>query len=210
MWVALGSDVRCADERVGKLADVLVDPRDGSVTHVAVDGDDGEKRLVPVGLAEAEGRRGITLGCSVEELHSFEPIRHYAYVPYGDEPNGADVGVEEVVAAPPFAVDQFGTYGPADTMVGVVYDRIPPGEVELSRKTDVESVDGSHLGRLGGLVVEERRITYVVVRSGKPWRARETAVPYRSVEHLATGVVTLGLSRDELAAIPSAHVGGRR
>jgi len=212
MWLELGVRVACEGQKVGELKDVLIDPGANLLTHVAVDAKDGVKRLVPASAVESHGpgTHEAFLTCTIEELEALEPVRRFAYVQFGDEPemdDGADVGVEDVVTPPAFTTDQFGTYGDPYQTVGIAYDRIPKGEVELSHSSEVLAAGDERVGRVAGVVVEDdRQLTHVVVEYGHLWGLREVAVPLASVERLATGSVVLRLSRPQVTALPAVRV----
>ena len=93
--------------------------------------------------------------------------------------------------------------------VGVAYNRVPKGEVELRRSSPVLGVDGRYVGRVGGLIVDEDEEISEYVRSleergeqGHLWTRREVTVPMSAVEDVQTDAVRISLSEGELAALP--------
>src|SRR5437763_1085113 len=65
-----------------------------------------------------------------------------------------DVGVEEVLSTPYLGNADIGGYvAPYDENLGVSYDRIPKGEAEVRRASDVISADGKVVGHVDGFVV---------------------------------------------------------
>ena len=83
---------------------------------------------------------------------------------------------------------------------GIVYDRIPKGEVEVRRASAVTSADGHHLGHVDGFVVDGEQITHLVLERGHLWGRREITIPIGAVEKVETEAVILGLSKDEVGA----------
>jgi sporulation protein YlmC with PRC-barrel domain len=213
MLLELGIPVRCDDQTVGDLADVVIEPATHRLTHVVVQTrDDEQVRLVPVELVAA-GRgdqREVALTCSAEELRSFEPIREFAYLranqfPQSDEKT--DVGVEDMIAMPSYAATELGDFvGEFDESVSLTYDRIPKGEAELRRSSDVVSSDGHRLGHVEGFIVIDGSVTHVVLEHGHLWGTRDVTIPIEAVAKIETDNIALGISKDEAGALPSVRV----
>jgi sporulation protein YlmC with PRC-barrel domain len=212
----LGSPVNCTDGPFGKLADVVIDPTKRRVTHLVVEpeGDSGKARLVPIELASAgEGEpAAISVRCSVEEANQLEPVEEYAYVRLGESPDlepGWDIGVESVLAEPYFSAGMGYETVPAqyDPHASVTYDRIPKGEVEIRRASEVASADGHRLGKVDGFLVDDDdAITHLVLERGHLWGRREVTIPINAVASVHTDAVTLALTKDEVGELPSVPV----
>jgi hypothetical protein len=216
----LGSPVNCTDGPFGELADVVIDPTKRRVTHlvIAPHGDHGKARLVPIELADPEQGESsaINLRCSLEEANQLDGIEEYAYLRLGDSPElepGWDVGVETVLAEPYYG------YGPGvgigyetvpadyDPHVSMTYDRIPKGEVEIRRASEVSSSDGHSLGKVDGFLVgEDDAITHFVLERGHLWGKREVTIPISAVGNVYTDAVSLTLTKDEVGDLPSVPV----
>jgi sporulation protein YlmC with PRC-barrel domain len=214
----LGSSVKCTDGPFGKLADVVIDPTKRRVTHLVVEphDDHGKARLVPIDLASAdEGEPpAITVRCSLEDANQLEPVEEYAYLRLGESPDlepGWEIGVESVLAEPYYVYGGGPGYEtlPAgyDPHVSVTYDRIPKGEVEIRRASEVTSADGHGLGKVDGFLVDDGdAITHFVLERGHLWGRREVTVPINAVAHVHTDAVTLTLTKDEVGELPSVPV----
>jgi sporulation protein YlmC with PRC-barrel domain len=206
----LGAPVHCSNEDLGELADIVIDPVRKRITHLVVQPrhEHGAARLVPIELAEGGGvgRPVISLNCSVEEVRRFAPVQEFAYLRIDkfpvDDPDW-DVGVQDVLAMPYYesSLDP-GNY----PSTGIIYDRVPKGEVEIRRSSAVTSSDGHHLGHIDGFRVEGEEITHIVLERGHLWGRREVTVPIKSVTKVETDAVTLALSRDEVGALDSVSV----
>jgi uncharacterized protein YrrD len=205
--VHLGAHVRCSDERLGTLADVVIEPGSRRLTHVVVDTEDAQARLVPVELLGANDGKAkeITLTCTKEELLALDPIRRFSYLQFDDVPTaegGADVGVEEAVVLPSYGAAELGATE-IDPAVGITYDQIPHGEAELRDSSPVVTADGHDAGHVDGFLLSDGRLTHLVVEHGGLWSASAVTVPIDDVATIATDRVTLRLSKDALAALPA-------
>ncbi len=212
MRLELGSPVDCTDGSFGKLADVVVDPVQNRVTHLVVEPPHrhGEARLLPAELASAGDDR-ITLRATLEEVRRMPEVEEAAYVRSGELPledPDWDVGIETVLVHPYY--DAVGYGGPPpdyDPNLAIVYDRIPKGEVEIRRRSDVLSADDHRLGRVDGFLVDaEDAITHVVLERGHLFGRRQITIPIGSVASVATDAITLELTKDEVAQLPGVRV----
>jgi sporulation protein YlmC with PRC-barrel domain len=209
----LDTPVLCEGREVGKLGDLVVDPVAKRVTHLVVKPHHGlgMSHLVPIELAEPTERfGGIVLNCSTEELEALPPVEEFAYLRLGEvathDPEW-DVGVSDVLALPYY--DSTGLTGPVDAVgdMGVAYDRVPKGEVELRRASRVLDADGAYIGDVDGFLVDDDdNITHFVLERGHLWGRREVTVPLGAVASVQSDVVELSLSKDEVGALPSHRV----
>jgi sporulation protein YlmC with PRC-barrel domain len=200
-------------QEVGKLGDLVIDPVAKRVTHLVVRPHHGEdtSHLVPIELADAAAGDGkISLTCSHAEFEALPAVEEFTYLRLGevqtDDPNW-DVGVSDILALPYY--DSTGLAGPVEAVgdMGVVWDRVPKGEVELRRSSRVMSADGDYLGDVDGFLVDDgEHITHFVLERGHLWGRREVTVPIGSVASVESDVVTLSLSKDEVGALPSHRV----
>ena len=210
MRLDLGTRVTCSDGEFGELADVVVDPATKTLTHLVVEPDRGDliARLVPIELADTLANGGtITLRSSVEEVRQLPPVHRAAYMSLGNsvvsDPDW-DVGVQRVLALPYYTAYELQAT-PLD--LAVVYDRIPKGDVEISRASPVASADGHHLGHVDGFVVDrDDQITHLVLERGHLWGRREVTIPIGAVAKVETDAVTLSLKKDEVGALPEVRV----
>jgi sporulation protein YlmC with PRC-barrel domain len=211
MHLRLDAHVRTTDGLSGTLADVVLDPARRAVTHVVVRAGDPDPtaRLVPLQLVTggAEAGDALSLTCTTAQFEQLESIQGYAYLPVDERPapdSEWDVGVEDVVMMPSYQGADLGVYtAEIDPNVGVTYDRVPKGEVEIRRSSVVVSSDGHELGAVEAVVVEEGRITQVVVDHGHLWWHRTVRVPIESIATLETNAVGVALTKDEFGKLPS-------
>jgi sporulation protein YlmC with PRC-barrel domain len=215
MRLEFESPVRCVDGPFGELADVVIDPTSQRVTHlvIAPHHDHGLAVLVPVDLALAEDgpRPAIALRCTLADTRRLPPVQEFAYLRLGEFPANDpdwDVGIDNVLALPYYGYAGFDE-GPVDfdPHVSMTYDRVPKGEVEIRRASQVTSVDGHRLGRVDGFLVDGgNQITHVVLEHGHLWGRREVTIPISAVTRVATDAVVAGLTKDEIGALPTLPV----
>jgi sporulation protein YlmC with PRC-barrel domain len=214
----LGKPVRGGGgEVVGELADVIVDPAQKRVTHLVVKTShaDLESRLVPIELVVrgADAGSAISLRCTPEELAALPNVEDFTYMRLGeplvDDPEW-DVGVTTVLTAPSFESTGFPEYSSAfDQDVGMLYDRVPKGEVEIRRDSGVLAANGDYIGEVEELVVDDdERITHFVLETGHFWRRWAVTVPVDAVTEVESDTVTLSLSSQEVAKLPSRRPAG--
>lgn len=211
MRLELGTRVDCTDGPMGALRDVVIDPTRRRVTNLVVEPDreDGVARLVPIELAQPgnESARAIALRLTVEEARRLPPVHEVAYLSVGDVPVDDpdwDVGIQDVLALPYYTTYEF---EPVPLEFVATYDRVPKHEVEVRRASSVRSADGHELGEVDGFVVDrDDRITHLVLEHGHLWGRREVTIPIGAVSKVETDAVTLGLTRDEVGALPEVRV----
>jgi hypothetical protein len=148
----------------------------------------------------------------MEEAGRLELVQEYAYLRLGEVPDKDpkwDIGVESVLAHPYYGGGIGYEIVPPDydPHVSMTYDRIPKGEVEIRRASEVTSADGHNLGRVDGfLVAEDDAITHFVLERGHLWGRREVTIPMSAVARVHTDAVKLTLTKDEVGDLPSVHV----
>jgi len=211
MYLRLDAHLQTTDGLSGTLADVVLDPVKRSVTHGGVRAGDPDPaaRLVPLQLVTGGAGSGdsLSMTCTAEQFEQLESIQGYAYLPVDERPapdSEWDVGVEDVVMMPSYQGADLGVYtAEIDPNVGVTYDRVPKGEVEIRRSSVVASSDDHELGAVDAVVVENGRITHVVVEKGHLWWHRAVSVPIESVATLETNAIGLSLAKAEFGKLPS-------
>ncbi len=152
-----------------------------------------------------------------------DEVQEFAYLRVGEFPvadPGWDVGVEDLLASPYYASAGLGGdpyYAAAgagagvgdeyDPHVGARYDRIPKGEVEIRRKSEVLASGGHCVGHVDGFLVDaEGQITHVVLEHGHLWGRQDVTIPIGNVAKVETDAVTLNLTREEVGALPHQRV----
>jgi sporulation protein YlmC with PRC-barrel domain len=216
MRLEIGNRVYCTDGGYGELADIVIDPLERRVTHLAVQPEQGEggARLVPIELAKGrdDEKHEIELECTLDKAQGFESVQEAAYLRLGESPAEDpdwEVGVEDVLAMPYYNGLGVGPYpGELASDVTMYYDRMPKGEVEVRRASAVISADGHSLGEVDGFVVDaDKHITHFVLERGHLWGRKEVTIPIGAVARVESDAVHVALSKDEVGALPAVRVG---
>ena len=214
MRLELGTSVHSSEgDDVGALADVVIDPIEKRVTHLVVQPHKhGDSRLVPIDQADsAVGRDEIVLRCTRDELNALPTVNEFSYLRLGDaalvdDPDW-DVGVTNVLALPYYDGSYMLETAIYEQNVGVTFDRIPKGEVEVRRTSSVLSSEGRYIGDVDGFIVDDgEHITHFVLEQGHLWGKREVTIPIAAVEKVETDTVTVSLSESEIGELPSHRV----
>jgi sporulation protein YlmC with PRC-barrel domain len=208
MRLKLGAPVYGVEGEIGVLADLVVDPRSRRVTHLVVEPrhHPALARLVPIQRAihEDAGDGRVRLLCSAHELRRLPEVHELAYGRLYDVPvedPDWEVGIAEVIAPPADGIPGLGPEPAVAPPPGLIYDRIPKGEVELRRGSPVIAADGRRVGRVAELVADEGdRITALVLRRSWVWRPRRLTIPAGSVARVETDAVRLRVAKRELNA----------
>lgn len=220
MRLELGTPVRCSDDKLGELNDVVIDPVTRRVTHLVVSGDGRFQaaRLVPIALAETDGGAELCLRCSTDEAGSFKLVQDFAYLRLDELPPQDpewDVGIEHVLSVPYYPMGDPADFAYSyENQVGISYDRVPKGDVEIRRSSTVVSEDGEFVGNVDGFLLDDdQRITHLVLGRGHLWRRRELTVPIDAVTKVETDSLALKLTKREVRRLPGSrlhrwHIGG--
>ena len=113
-----------------------------------------------------------------------------------------DVGTVDTLRSPFPEIDA-GVWG-GNGYSTVRYDRIPRGEVEIRHRSLVTSRDHRTVGRVVGLVTEGDDVVGIAVRRRLPRRG-VALVPIDRVARVRTDHVDLGITRNEVGALPTTH-----
>jgi hypothetical protein len=209
----LGESVDCVDGNFGSLADMVVDPAAAKLTHLVVTPrhGDGISRLVPFALTGPgdDERGGVVLRCTIAAVRNFVSVEDYAYLRIGELPLKADpewdVGIARVLAMPYYGGEGV-EYDGVNTPDGLIYDRVPKGEVEIRRESVVSAADGGYLGHVAGLIVYADKITHVVLSHGHFWARRQVPIAIGDVHKVETDAVTVRLSKKAVDKLHSTRV----
>jgi hypothetical protein len=207
----IGTHVSCADGECGELARVIVNPVARTLTHlvVAPKHHRGPGRLVPIDLVEDSGKT-ISLRCTTAEFERLDEAEESQFLPYTDPESGR--ATEGALSWPyyglhfdpmPTGSAGFSTLDTPPVPKPVASDRVPLGEVEISRGDQVHASDGP-IGVVEGLVIDPRdhHVTHVLLQEGHLWGRKQVAIPISSLVHSDVGLIRVGLTKEEVRDLP--------
>lgn len=200
--IVIGSDAVCRDGYRGEVRGVVVQPADGTATHVAVEpaGRRGLARLVPLGLVDATSDV-VGLSCTEAEFMSLDAAEETLaeFVPGQPDP---------VQLLPPGWRGAGGPTVAGGTVPRIpeqeTIDTVPPGEVEERRGDHVHATDGD-IGQVHAIRFEpgSGQVTHVLVREGPLWARKDVAVPFSAVAGFEDGI-RLTITRQQVRDLPPA------
>jgi sporulation protein YlmC with PRC-barrel domain len=213
----IGTEVAGTDGTCGELSRVVIDPVARVLTHLVVDPKhrQGLGRLVPIDLVEATGGT-IKLRCSSAEFDALEEAEETSFLPETGEGMGYAAG--EAYAWPYYGLGTGAGLGMGGIGVGAgglagapqftFSDRVPKGEVEVSRGERVHATDGG-IGRVQGLVVDpaDHHVTHVLLEEGHLWGKKAITIPIGAVADVTADGVQLSLTKDEVRELPPVDLG---
>lgn len=205
--------VDTADGPCGQVADIVIDPVHGRLTHLVVKPSGRAAHLVPIDAVVSSDDR-VVLSWTAEQLEAAEQVESADFLEMRSWPHlqdGWDVGIVRVLAWPYYVADDV-DLGPVDAAGGPTgelrstteFDRIPRGAAEIRRESPVTSSDGEVVGHVDGLLVDaDRRVTHLVLQRGHLWGRREVTIPVDDVDKVETDAVRLRVTREAVGAFPS-------
>ena len=211
----IGTEVSCSDGACGELSRVVVDPVARAVTHLVVEPkhDPGFGRLVPLDLVDATAA-GIRLRCALAEFDKLGPAEETKFIPGGT--GSVDYAEGEVLSWPYYGLGMgAGLVAPAgglgvdmaDIGQTVIYDKIPLGEVSVSRDQPVHATDGN-IGRVQGLIIDPRdhHVTHVLLQEGHLWGRKEVAIPISAVSRVDNDGIQLSMAKAGVQDLPPVDI----
>jgi sporulation protein YlmC with PRC-barrel domain len=198
--IPINAKVECTDGACGRSTNVVVNPVNLTVTHVAIQDKtlpDNPTRLVPVSdVAEVADDR-IKLSCTRADVATMGPFVVTDLVRQSP-PDGANWSGDGYSAQ--YVFDD-NAYDEVEVM------EIPEGVHALYSGMHVEATDG-RAGKLDELVLDPKSgtVTGFVMRKGHLWGARDVTVPVEQVEYVDGETVYLRLDKSEVGALPAMKV----
>lgn len=199
--IALDAKIHCTNGRGGSAVAVTLGEENRRISHIIVEDDGGQQRLVPFNLATKASHEGIWLNCSEKELKEMPLFMVTEFVErapqesgdWADEEGEWEDGVD--VSSFEMNEEKFG--------MPVVVERVPDGEIPFHRSTEIEATDG-HVGKVDKLVVEQEsgQITHLVMQKGHLWGKKEIAIPLSAVEDLDYESVYLNVDKKAVEELP--------
>lgn len=208
MKLRLGQPVYSTDGVFGEVGDIVIDPLERTVTHLVVEPhhQHQQARLVPIWLVSVEGD-DVHVDLTAKHIRQLQRVALREFVELGQPVavgDGWDLGTEEVLALPYWDFPGLGTV-PDSGLVDVAYDRVPKGECEIRRRSEVVTSDERRIGHVEGLLADGEHLVAIVVRTGLPGLHHNVVVPISKVRDVANDRISLHLDKVEFERLPSGH-----
>ena len=203
MEIPLQAQVECTDGVCGLSMYVLINPLADEVTSLVVrETSSNTEYIVPVDVISATIVDTIRLTCSKAELEKMKPFVKTEFVeeklPVGNIGHaGGMYGMGSYYYLPYVTPEII-------VQVPVEHLQIPPGELAVQRGTRVEAKDG-YVGKVDEFVVnpETGRITYLVMREGHLWGAKNVIIPLSAMEDSGDDTLFLNIDKQQIESLPT-------
>ena len=202
MKISIDTAVFCQDGYCGHIRYLILNPSTWQLTHLAIKPDGLPSpytplvRLLPLHLITEVQARAISLRCTIDTFARCEPFIQAYYIKVDIPPD--EITEMSVWTSPPSG---------EQVVVPVERQYVPPGEVAISRETQVEATDG-HIGRFDQLIVnrEDGLITHFCFRRGHLWEQRVVTVPTTDIIRVEANAIYLKLDKLGVIRLPSTPV----
>ena len=190
MDIRLKSHVECTDGRIGRLENIILNPKTQKVTYLVVRESDIENtlRLVSEHLIEKSTPETISLSINKERFKKMKPFIQEEYIPsnitlYMAEMEGWDMGT------------------PAS--VFVERESVPAGGIVVRKGEKVFATDG-HVGQVDEFLVEKKegRITHLILREGHLWGKEDISIPVNQIDRYEEGDIRLKIDKRQVEDLP--------
>jgi sporulation protein YlmC with PRC-barrel domain len=214
--------VDATDGRWGELDDIVVDPRNWTVTHLVVQPHRHHElaRLVPVAaISQCDDR--LDLSWSSSRIRDAAPVERTDFLridhpkQLGDGwridaagsnswPFYPGAGMKAGFAAAYGATAGSFRNAEGATIIATKVDRVPPGTVEIRRASEVVSSDDHVVGHVDGFVFDPGGgITHLVLDHGHLWGHRDVTIPLEHVVRTTADHVHLDVTKGAIGDFPS-------
>ncbi len=195
--------VATADGAIGEVGDLVIDPITENITHIVVQPHHRhyQARLVSIDVVAVDDQ-AASIGLSTEQVRALPTVADSDFVRFEEQLDLGedwDAGIEHVVSMP-YAAGSPGLDGSADAYslsdgVTVDFDRIPKGECEIRRASEVLSSDGHAVGLVDGFLADDLHIEGVIVQTGLPGFRHLVVIPIGHVTRVESDHITTSLTK---------------
>lgn len=211
------AEVKTSDGRkVGRIDRVVIDPKTNELTHLVVRKGFLFKtdRVIPVSIVESAAENHVALKAGADDPDRFPEFEETHYVAVEDDQAGAPPrknAAGKLAWYYPMPRGawwrlEMGTYPgyPQPPYVRVTDRNIPDGNVPLEEGAEVLSSEGTHVGDVERVFVDEdeQRVTHLLVSKGLVSKSRKL-VPSMWVDIVTEERVRLSVSGDFVDRLPS-------
>ncbi len=197
MDMHLNAHVECLDGKIGRLENIILNPKTERVTYLVVRGNDlqNTERLVPERLVKEASHDTVFLSINKKKFEGMKNFIQEEYIPsnitlYMAEQAGWDMGT------------------PAS--VFVEHEAVPAGGLIVHKGAKVLATDG-HAGRVDDFLVEKKsgRITHLILLEGHLWGKKDISVPVNQIDRYEDGNIYLKIDKNGVEALPVIDMKGK-
>ena len=197
MDMHLNAHVECSDGRVGRLENIILNPKTERVTYLVVRGNDlqNKERLVPERLVKEASHDTVFLSISKKKFEEMKNFIQEEYIPsnvtlYMAEQTGWNMGT------------------PAS--VFVEHETVPAGGLIVHKGAKVFATDG-HAGKVDDFLVEKKsgRITHLILLEGHLWGKKDISVPVTQIDRYEDGNIYLKIDKSGVETLPVIDIKGK-
>ena len=190
MDMHLNAHVECLDGRIGRLENIILNPKTEKVTYLVVRGNDlqNTERLVPERLVKDASHDTVFLSISKKKFEGMKNFIQEEYIPsnitlYMAEQAGWDMGTPAAVF--------------------VEHEAVPAGGLAVHKGAKVFATDG-HAGKVDDFLVEKKtgRITHLILLEGHLWGKKDISVPVNQIDRYEDGNIYLKIDKSGVEALP--------
>ncbi|EFK06518.1 conserved hypothetical protein [delta proteobacterium NaphS2] len=183
--------VECTDGRIGRLEDIIINPKVERITHLVVRENDlgNSQRLVPEKYVKDADHKTVQLSIDKKEFEKMKSFIQEEYIP------------SNILL---YMADQEGWYAGTPAAVFVEHEAIPEGRVAVQKGAKVYATDG-HVGRVDEFLVQGKSglITHLVMVEGHLWGKKDIAIPVTEIDHYEEdGDIRLKITKDQVEGLP--------
>lgn len=197
MDMHLNAHVECLDGRIGRLENIILNPKTERVTYLVVRGNDlqNTERLVPERLVKEASHDTVFLSISKDKFEGMKNFIQEEYIPsnitlYMAEQAGWDMGTPAAVF--------------------VEHEAVPAGGLIVHKGAKVFAKDG-HAGKVDDFLVEKKtgRITHLILLEGHLWGKKDISIPVNRIDRYEDGNIYLKIDKSGVEALPVIDMKGK-
>ena len=197
MDMHLNAHVECLDGRIGRLENIILNPKTERVTYLVVRGNDlqNTERLVPERLVKEASHDTVFLSISKDKFEGMKNFIQEEYIPsnitlYMAEQAGWDMGTPAAVF--------------------VEHEAVPAGGLIVHKGAKVFAKDG-HAGKVDDFLVEKKtgRITHIILLEGHLWGKKDISIPVNRIDRYEDGNIYLKIDKSGVEALPVIDMKGK-
>jgi sporulation protein YlmC with PRC-barrel domain len=190
MDLHLNAHVECTDGRVGRLENIVLNPKAEKVTFLVVRGNDlqNTERIIPEKLVREATRETVHLSIDKKEFERMKHLIQEDYIP------------SNIML---YMADKAGWAMGTPAGVFVEHEAVPANGMVVHKGSKVLAADG-HVGQVDDFLVEQKtgRITHLILREGHLWGKKDISIPVNRIDRYENGEVYLNIDKKSVEELP--------